>query len=94
LLSVALVNATSQEVSPLIGPGFQSATRMAAGNPKVMSDILLTNREHVLAAMKRFQTKLENLEALIDIGSADQIRTYLQDTLMRLQKVILDREGG
>jgi prephenate dehydrogenase len=67
---------------------------MAAGNPKVMSDILLTNREHVLAAMKRFQTKLENLEALIDIGSADQIRTYLQDTLMRLQKVILDREGG
>jgi prephenate dehydrogenase len=94
LLSVALVNATSQEVSPLIGPGFQSATRMAAGNPKVMSEILLTNREHVLAAMKRFQTKLENLEALIDIGSADQIRTYLQDTLMRLQKVILDREGG
>lgn len=94
LLSVALVNATPLEVLSLIGPGFTSSTRMAASNPEMMSDILLTNQEHVLTAIKRFQSKLENLEALINIGSADQMRTDLGDALKRQQELILDREGG
>jgi prephenate dehydrogenase len=94
LLSIALVNSTPLEVSLLIGPGFQSSTRMAASNPEMMSDILLTNQEQVLTAIKRFQSKLENLEALINTGSNDQMRTDLGVALMRQQKLILDREGG
>lgn len=92
LLSVALVNATPLEVSPLVGPGFQSATRMAASNPEMMRDIFLTNQEQVLMAIRRFITKLENLETLIKVGNDKQMKDNFEASLRRQRRVILNRE--
>jgi prephenate dehydrogenase len=92
LLSVALVNATPFKVTPLVGPGFQSATRMAASNPEMMRDIFLTNQDQVLRAVRRFITKLENLERLIRAGNAKQMEDNFEDSLRRHRKFILDRE--
>jgi prephenate dehydrogenase len=93
LLSLALVDATPLGVSPLIGPGFLSTARLAASNPEMMRDIMLTNQEQVLTAIRRFQTELESLETLINVGSADQMRANFEDSLRRQQRLILDREG-
>jgi prephenate dehydrogenase len=92
LLSVALTNATPLEVSPLVGPGFQSATRMAASNPEMMRDIFLTNQDQVIMAIRRFITKLENLETLIKVGDAQQMKDTFEASLRRQRKVVLKRE--
>lgn len=62
LLACALAVATPKEASPLIGPGFHSATRLAGTPSSVMLDILLTNKQNILESLGRFRERL----ALID----------------------------
>ena len=65
LISTALSLATPDEAAPLVGPGFRSATRLAASNPKMMLDILTTNRAAILQALACFRGRLNALEELL-----------------------------
>jgi prephenate dehydrogenase len=58
LVAAALAAATPAEVTPLIGPGFRSTTRLAGTSPELMLDILMTNRNYLLAATGRFEGQL------------------------------------
>lgn len=62
LLSAALVISTPLEAAPLIGPGFQSASRLAASDTTMMQDILITNQAQVLAALYRYRAALDEIE--------------------------------
>ncbi len=73
LLSLALKKATPAEAAPLIGPGFRSTTRLAASNPAMMLDILLTNREPVLQALARFRAQLDALESALCAGEENAL---------------------
>ncbi len=46
----------------LAGPGFRDFTRIAASDPKVWRDILLANRDELLAQSGLFQKSLQQLE--------------------------------
>ena len=92
LLSVALVNATPLEAAALLGPSFQSATRVAASNPEMMRDIFLTNQDQVIGAIRRFVTKFENLETLIKVGNAQQMEDNFKESLMRQHRLVLNQE--
>ncbi len=46
----------------LAGPGFRDSTRLAASNLDLLTDILLTNRDPILAAIDQFQTALAALK--------------------------------
>jgi prephenate dehydrogenase len=46
----------------LIGPGFQSASRLAASDTTMMQDILITNQAQVLAALYRYRAALDEIE--------------------------------
>ncbi len=70
LIANALAAATPVEVSPLVGPGYRSTTRVAASSQQMMLDILFTNREQVLAALAQFRARLDALEA--DLTAADE----------------------
>jgi len=63
----------------LAGPGFRDFTRIAASDPKIWRDILLANREQVLAQSRQFRQALQNLEQLMeqDDGQALQDRLTL-----------------
>lgn len=65
LLACALANATPSEAAPLVGPGFRSATRLAATSPHIMLDILSTNTAPVLEALDLFRQELDLLEGLL-----------------------------
>lgn len=70
LMAFALINAISgqpqgQDYLSLAGPGFRDFTRIAASDPKVWRDILISNREELLAQSKRFQQSLAELELII-----------------------------
>jgi prephenate dehydrogenase len=63
LLAAALALATPGEAAPLAGPGFRSATRVAAASPAMMIDVLRTNRNNILEALAGFRLQLDRLEA-------------------------------
>lgn len=69
LISCALALATPVQAAPLVGPGFRSATRLAASSPAMMSDVLLTNPGPILEALKRFTENLNQLAGLLKQGS-------------------------
>jgi prephenate dehydrogenase len=67
LLAFAYLNAMSeqpagQEYLTLAGPGFRDFTRIAASDPTIWRDILLSNREEVLRQSEAFRQALDTLE--------------------------------
>lgn len=79
LLAVALALATPAEVAPLVGPGYRSTSRLASSSALMMADILLTNRENVLAALDRFRVELDQIEG--SLQQSDEV--YLSEILQR-----------
>lgn len=79
LLAFAMMNAVTgqpqgQEFLSMAGPGFRDFSRIAASDPKVWRDILLGNREQLLAQSRYFQAQLQAFETLMqqDDGAALQ----------------------
>ncbi|MFN3376606.1 MAG: prephenate dehydrogenase [Burkholderiaceae bacterium] len=82
LLAFALMNAITSQAEgdnylTLAGPGFRDFTRIAASDPKVWRDILLANREEVLAQSQRFQQALQSLEKAMQEGNAQSLEDML-----------------
>ncbi len=92
LLAIALVSATPPEVSPLVGPGFQSATRMAVSSPEMMADIFVTNRTLVLEAVNRFAVQMERIEAMIQEGDAKSLKERFEASIQQHDRLTSNRE--
>lgn len=83
LLAFALMNSIAGQPQgadylSLAGPGFRDFTRIAASDPKIWRDILLANREELLAQSKVFQQTLQSLEKLIGNGDGDALESRIQ----------------
>ena len=82
LLAFALMNAVSgqdegQTFLSLAGPGFRDFTRIAASDPNVWRDILVSNREELLTQSRHFQRALHALESAIAIGDPDALEALI-----------------
>jgi len=77
LLSNALAFITPSEVSPIVGPGFRSTSRLAASSLTTMMDILTTNRENVLATLSCFREHLDLLADLLTRGDFTTLEELL-----------------
>ncbi len=87
LIAFALMNAISgqpegQDYLSLAGPGFRDFTRIAASDPKVWRDILLANREELLAQSQTFQRNLQALEVMISSGNAQALEGLIEQASM------------
>lgn len=83
LLAFALMNSISGQSHganylSLAGPGFRDFTRIAASDPKVWRDILLANREELLAQSKMFQQSLHSLENLMAKNDGDSLERLIE----------------
>ena len=83
LLAFALMNSIEgqpygMDYLSLAGPGFRDFTRIAASEPKMWRDILLANKEELLAQSKAFQQALQALEKLISSGQGDALEKLIQ----------------
>ena len=83
LIAFALINGIKsqehgKEYMALAGPGFRDFTRIAASDPKMWSDILLANRDELLAQSKIFQQTLQALEQLISSSSGDELESKIR----------------
>jgi prephenate dehydrogenase len=83
LLAFALMNSIESQSQgidylSLAGPGFRDFTRIAASDPKMWRDILLANKEELLAQSKVFQQTLQSLEKLISSGDGDVLEIRIR----------------
>ncbi len=78
LIAFALMNGISsqphgKDYLSLAGPGFRDFTRIAASDPKLWRDVLLANREELLAQSKVFQRTLHAMELMISSGNSEAL---------------------
>ena len=93
LLSVALVNAAEclskgdALLWQIAASGFRDTSRLAAGSIEMMLDILITNREPILAALETAQRELAVLGDLLSHGDFDALRAKLEAARRRRTEV-------
>ncbi len=83
LIAFAMMNAVAGQLQgadflSLAGPGFRDFTRIAASDPKIWRDILISNREELLAQSKIFQRNLHALELMISSGNSEALEGLLE----------------
>ncbi|MES2975902.1 MAG: prephenate dehydrogenase/arogenate dehydrogenase family protein [Pseudomonadota bacterium] len=83
LVAFALMNGISgqphgKDYLSLAGPGFRDFTRIAASDPKMWRDILIANKEELLAQSQTFQRALKALEAVISSGNAEALESLIE----------------
>ena len=83
LIAFALINAIAtqepgRDFLTLAGPGFRDFSRIAASDPKMWRDILLANRNELLAQSKLFKDMLQSMEAMIESGDGDAIEALIE----------------
>jgi prephenate dehydrogenase len=70
----------------LAAGGFRDLTRLAASNPRLWSEILLANREQIVAAIDLFVARLGVLRAQIDASEEQEVeRTFDEAKRARLR---------
>lgn len=83
VLAAALVRATPAVWLPFAASGFRDTTRIAGGDPRLWSAILLANRDQVLAALDECERQLSELRRYLEVGD----RHGLQQWLAQAQQV-------
>lgn len=83
VLAFALMNsigaqAQGEDFLSLAGPGFRDFTRIAASDPKVWRDILLSNREQLIAQSQLFRQALQDLEQAMEKSRAQELEAMLK----------------
>ena len=82
LVAFALMNGINsqqqaEDFLSLAGPGFRDFTRIAASDPVVWRDILMSNREELLAQSRLFQRALNALETAINADNPDALEALI-----------------
>ncbi len=79
-LSYTLSQALTDEdlKARVFGNGLVDTTRIAEGDPKIWLDILMTNKDHLLASVRDFQSTLSKLEELVQGMDSYGITEYLK----------------
>ncbi|WP_066254373.1 prephenate dehydrogenase [Hydrogenophaga flava] len=82
MIAFALMNAIAghehgKQFLSLAGPGFRDFTRIAASDPSVWRDILLSNREELIAQSRQFQRALHAFESAIASGNPDALEALI-----------------
>jgi prephenate dehydrogenase len=62
----------------LAGPGFRDFTRIAASDPAIWRDILMSNREEILKQSSRFRHTLDAIEHVMRSGNVEALEDLIR----------------
>jgi prephenate dehydrogenase len=79
LLAAALTASTPQNYKAYAGPGYQSATRLAATPSKMMMEILFSNRENTIGSLERVQEQINSLLKSLKEDDSTGLRIQLDE---------------
>lgn len=85
LISSAFILATLQDVTPFVGPGFKSTSRLAGTSSSMMLGVLQSNRENVLNALHGIQDQLSELETALSSEDFVKLETLLNEAQTKYQ---------
>jgi prephenate dehydrogenase len=71
------------ETLPATGPSFRDATRVAGAHPALWADILVANRDALLASVDEASRGLGELRGLLQAGDAAALAEWQQDAAAR-----------
>jgi prephenate dehydrogenase len=79
LAAAAIAAVTPQRYVPLTATGWQDTTRIAAGDPVLWRQIMLANREHLVAGVDRLASHLAEWRAALETGDAAAVERLLAE---------------
>jgi prephenate dehydrogenase len=100
LIAFAMMNAITdqpngREYLSLAGMGFRDFTRIAASDSKLWTDVLMANRQELLAQSRHFQQALQALERLMQDEQANQLEHEIdRASLTRAQWKMTQRKNS
>ena len=77
VVAAALSTTLDEKNRPLTGSGFRDTTRVAAGDPKLWTGILMSNSEQVIHGIDEFQQRLAAYREALATGNSQEIRKLL-----------------
>jgi prephenate dehydrogenase len=66
------------EIFRFAAGGFRDFTRIASSDPVMWRDICLSNREQVLAMMKRYRDEMEKMYKVLEAGDGEKLREIFE----------------
>jgi len=78
-VAAALAASLPDEAIRCAGAGFRDTTRIAGGDAELWADILMGNREEVLASLERFRESLSGLAGALEGADRAAVRDFLAD---------------
>jgi prephenate dehydrogenase len=73
----------------IVAGGFRDTSRVAGSDVTMMHDILLTNREEVLKAVRAYQSQLTGLARLLEAGDEGDLRAALASIHQKRKEMFL-----
>jgi prephenate dehydrogenase len=70
--------AAGRDYLSLAGPGFRDFTRIAASDPTIWRDILISNREEVLKQSQRFRHALDAMDQALKSGNIEALEGMIR----------------
>ncbi|MEW6172425.1 MAG: prephenate dehydrogenase [Bacillota bacterium] len=97
-VAASLVNTISalperEAVLPFAAGGFRDTTRVAAGDPVMWRDIIMSNAGPILDMLKRFESMIDDLTDLIKAGDAAGLESWLINA-QSLRRVVPAKSKG
>ena len=87
LISSALALTTPEDVTPFVGPGFKSTSRLAGTSSSMMLGVLQSNRENVLNALHGMQNRLVEIEAALSASDFSKLESLLNEARTTYQSL-------
>ena len=60
--------------------GFRDTSRVSGTDPKMMLDILMTNKTAVLQQLQRYQAEITAITQLLEAGDEEELAAWLAET--------------
>jgi prephenate dehydrogenase len=92
LVSCALIESAEPAVADLIGPGYRSASRLAATPGAMMNHILETNQDQILIQLDVFIEKMDKIRSLVAAKDFDNLFTNLAKIRAKLADMLAVNE--
>ncbi len=86
--------AAAMEATDIASTGFHDTTRLASSNPTMRADIMMANREQLLAAMDAFGREMDTLKRSLANADADALKRTLERIKTSRDDWLDARPGG
>jgi prephenate dehydrogenase len=87
-LLVELVRAENPSFRDLCAGGFRDTTRIASGSPDLWAGILSSNREEVLAALRKLTAAATRIEGALQSNDTDALRAFLAQAAQHRSEIL------